>query len=68
VFGSLSKVIRTSPDKLYGDPDAAKADYSNRCRMAQADTAFIWILFILFLVTVGLTFMSRSSKRGGALV
>jgi hypothetical protein len=46
----------------------AKDDIIGRCRTAQADTAFIWILFIFFIVTVGLTFMSRSSKRGGALV
>ncbi|KAE9374782.1 hypothetical protein N431DRAFT_455509 [Stipitochalara longipes BDJ] len=67
--GSIWKVIQVSNFKDYhGDTSAALNDVFSRCRMAQADTAFLWILFILFLVTVGLTFMSRSSKRGGALV
>jgi len=66
--GSLWKVIRTSPDKSYNDDQAVLADATARCRMVQADTAFIWILFICFLGTVALAFFSKSSRRGGAIV
>ncbi|PMD43660.1 hypothetical protein L207DRAFT_564297 [Hyaloscypha variabilis F] len=67
--GSIWKVIQVSQYKNYNDDvNAATNDIISRCRMAQADTAFLWILFIFYLLTVGLTFMSRSSKRGGALV
>jgi len=43
-------------------------DTISRCRMIQADTAFIWFLSGCFLVTVVLSFLNKSSKRGGSLV
>jgi hypothetical protein len=38
-------------------------DIESRCRMVQAETAFIWFMVAGFLATAVLSFMSRS--RGG---
>ncbi len=44
------------------------ADYTNRCRMIQAEAAFIWFMFGCFLVTLALSFTNKTTKRGGAIV
>jgi hypothetical protein len=41
-------------------------DIRGRCRMVQAETAFLWFLFAAFAATSALGFLSRS--RGSAMV
>ncbi|KAG9235510.1 marvel domain-containing protein [Amylocarpus encephaloides] len=43
-------------------------DIGSRCRIFQAETAFLWFMSVCFVVTLALTFLSRSGKRGGAMV
>ncbi|KAH7321730.1 marvel domain-containing protein [Rhexocercosporidium sp. MPI-PUGE-AT-0058] len=61
--------------KLYGNATGKKwakkfvEDTENRCRIIQADTALVWILFACFLITAALSFVNgRSTKRGGGMV
>jgi hypothetical protein len=75
-LGEHAKTFTPSSEKSYGyqltdgNLDKWERDMLNdimgRCRMVQAETAFIWFLFGAFLATAALGFMSRS--RGGAMV
>lgn len=47
---------------------AAANDLMGRCRMVQADTAFLWFMFGMVAVTVALGIFGKSGKRGGAMV
>ena len=63
VFGqSLRKLYDTTKEEKH--VRRALADTESRCRIAQADTAFIWFAFAAFLVTIGLAFVHRGGKRG----
>ncbi|KUJ11706.1 uncharacterized protein LY89DRAFT_674271 [Mollisia scopiformis] len=61
--------INTSPYKFYagnGDQQIENAakDLENRCRIAQTDEAFLWIVVICFIATAVLGFLGKSGKRG----
>ncbi|KAH8798948.1 marvel domain-containing protein [Hyaloscypha sp. PMI_1271] len=43
-------------------------DTQNRCRMVQAETAFVWFLFGAFVVTLALSFMQKTTKHSGNMV
>jgi hypothetical protein len=66
--------FQPSKNKNYGygsDDDRTKAAYEDiagRCRIFQAETAFIWFMFALFCVSIGLTFIHKTSKRSGGIV
>jgi len=42
-------------------------DTIGRCRMIQAETAFIWFLAGAFIVTLALSFMHKSTKHHGSM-
>ncbi|TVY84898.1 hypothetical protein LSUE1_G000329 [Lachnellula suecica] len=72
-LGQHAKTFEPSDVKNYGYTRDDKSlgkwekdfinDTSSRCRMIQAETAFIWFMFAGFLATTALSFMNRS--RGG---
>ncbi|CAG8974971.1 hypothetical protein HYALB_00012094 [Hymenoscyphus albidus] len=60
------------PSQLKFTNDSSRKDIFNeltsRCRMVQADTAFIWLMFGMVVVTAALSIFGKSGKRGGAIV
>ena len=68
-YVTAHNVYFPSEDKHYGNYDdvdeyeqAVIKDVVNRCRMVQADTAFIFFLFGLFLLTSVLVFFQRTNR------
>jgi hypothetical protein len=47
---------------------AALNDLEKRCRMVQADTAFLWFAFAASAAAVVLSNISRKSGLGGSIV
>jgi len=69
-WAKIQKVLAFSDNKIY---NSDSEDYIRnliiaRCRMEQADTAFLWILFIFFIGTVALSFSSKFHRGGGGIV
>jgi len=68
---AIGDTILPSGDKnYYGNnqqqiDDNVVKDIESRCRLAQADEAFLWIAVICFIATAVLGFLGKSGKRGG---
>lgn len=66
---TLNGVINVSDLKNYNNSEqAAVNDATARCRMVQAETAFLWILVVCYVGTIVLAFFGRSGNKDGALV
>ncbi|KAH6684167.1 marvel domain-containing protein [Halenospora varia] len=65
---SIYKHVILGKDGFSYDQDKFIEDTRGRCRMFQADTAFLWFMFATFAVTLALTFFQKSGKRGGGIV
>ncbi|KAH8683307.1 marvel domain-containing protein [Tricladium varicosporioides] len=61
-------VIDSKTQRYSADEAKTLEDTQGRCRMFQADTAFLWFMFATFAVTLTLTFFQKSGKRGGGIV